>query len=104
MKRDASDHPEPADDDKSQWRLDITEAEWQQIGERLDITPRQVQIIRAILDGYHKPEAIAFLLGIQPSSVKTQIERLYDTLGVHNRAELVICISQQLLEIRASRA
>src|SRR5215510_10312188 len=78
----------------------ISDSEWDLIAKQLAIPPRQVQIIQAIMAGCNKPEAIALALGIQPSSVKTHIERLYQNLGVHDRVEVVVRVFVELLKIR----
>ena len=78
----------------------ISDQEWHLIAQRLNLPRRQVQVIQAIMAGHGKPEAIAHALGIQPSSVKTHIQRLYANLGVHDRVEVVVRVFVELLEVR----
>jgi DNA-binding NarL/FixJ family response regulator len=81
----------------------ISETEWQAIAARLGIPPRQLQIVQAFVNGRAgggKPEAIAKLLGIKPSSVRTHIARLYENLGVHDRVGVVVRVFAEVLLIR----
>src|SRR5262245_51544134 len=68
----------------------ITPEEWKVVADRLHLSPRQVEIIQAIMAGDGKPATIAHRLGIGASSVKTHIERLYVNLDVHDRVEVVV--------------
>jgi DNA-binding NarL/FixJ family response regulator len=56
-----------------------------------NFTKREKEIILHILSGKNKRE-IAKLLYLSISTIKTNIEHLYDKFSVHNKAEFIIYI------------
>ncbi len=57
-------------------------------GPRLELTPRQRAVLRAIGDGLNTKE-IATLLAISPATVKSHTATIFDLLGASNRAHAV---------------
>ena len=53
------------------------------------LTPRQEQILRALLSGLTNRE-IASQLGLREQTVKNQLSVIYSRLGVRNRLELAV--------------
>ena len=51
-------------------------------------TPRQTEIVTLIASGYSDKQ-IAQVLRVSTRTVRTQLERLFATHGVHNRAQAV---------------
>lgn len=66
---------------------------WLQIGQRLVLSERELQIVQCIFDDRHENQ-IARELDISGHTVHTHLERLYHKLGVGSRVELVICIAR----------
>ncbi|MGH2739020.1 MAG: response regulator transcription factor [Actinomycetota bacterium] len=52
------------------------------------LTPRQLDVLRLVADGYKSPE-IAGQLGLSPYTVKNYLERIYDRLGAMHRVDAV---------------
>jgi DNA-binding NarL/FixJ family response regulator len=74
---------------------------WNQIVCRLRLSRREAEIVRGVFDD--KTEyAIAAELGISSHTVHTHFERLHEKLGVADRVQLVLCIMQEFLRLRAS--
>jgi DNA-binding CsgD family transcriptional regulator/PAS domain-containing protein len=53
-----------------------------------DFTPAEARVFGHLVSG-HKPSAIAAMLGIEQSTVKTHLNRLYDKVGVRRQVDLV---------------
>lgn len=76
---------------------------WSEIARSLNLSPRELQIVRGIFDD--KTEfAIATNLGIAPSTVHTHVERLHRKLAITDRTELVICVMREFLALTVSPA
>jgi two-component system nitrate/nitrite response regulator NarL len=56
---------------------------------RFNLTPREVEIIRAVVDGRANKE-IADCLGVAEPTVKHHLTSIYDKVGVSNRLELAL--------------
>lgn len=56
---------------------------------RADLTPRQVEILCALLDGGSNRE-IAARLGVREQTIKNQLSVMYEKLGVQNRLQLAL--------------
>ena len=52
------------------------------------LTPREIEIVRLIVDGLRTP-AIAARLNVAESTVKTHLHNAYDKLGLRGRAALI---------------
>lgn len=74
---------------------------WKAIGRSLDLSSRESQIVRGLLDG-RKESAIAAGLGISLRTVHTHFERLYQKLGVANHVELTLRLMAEFLALTAS--
>lgn len=57
--------------------------------ERLKLSPRETEVLRLLRDGLSIP-AIALQMFISQSTAKTYVARLYDKLGVTNRAQALV--------------
>jgi len=53
------------------------------------LTPREIQIIAAVLEGYSNPE-IAAHLSLSEQTVKHHLSHVFDKLGVYSRVELAL--------------
>ena len=73
---------------------------WTDIGRSLDLTRRELQIVRGIFDD-HTEFAIGSELGISSHTVHTHMERLHHKLGVVDRIALVLRITEQFLKLTA---
>lgn len=60
---------------------------WNGIALRLDLSPRQIEVCRGVIVGQRDKE-IAISLGMSSRTVQTHMGRLYEKLGIQNRAEL----------------
>jgi two-component system nitrate/nitrite response regulator NarL len=56
---------------------------------RFNLTPRELEIIRAVLDGHGNKE-IASRLGVTEPTVKHHLTSIFDKVGVSNRLELAL--------------
>jgi DNA-binding NarL/FixJ family response regulator len=57
----------------------LTESAWQAIAASLQLSGRELEIVRAIFNG-QKETAIAARLGVTPRTVHTHVERMYRKL------------------------
>ncbi len=76
--------------------LFLTRAEWVLVADRLNLSPRELQIVEYTFDGA-KELAIADKLGISSHTVHTHVERLYRKLGVSSRVDLTAKIAFEVL-------
>ncbi|MEO0530266.1 MAG: helix-turn-helix transcriptional regulator [Planctomycetota bacterium] len=67
--------------------------DWEQLGERLALSPRELEIAQGVFDDQLEA-AIARRLGISVHTVHTHLGRLYHKLGVSSRVELVVRLVQ----------
>ncbi|RMG49200.1 MAG: LuxR family transcriptional regulator [Acidobacteria bacterium] len=77
--------------------------EWRMIAERLQLSPRELQVVQSVFDD-KKEYAAALDLGISEHTFHTYLERLYRKLGVHSRCELIVRIFAEYRAMRDSRA
>ncbi len=73
---------------------------WDRIVCRLGLSPREGEIVRRVFDD-ETEFAIAADLGISPHTVHTHFERLHHKLGVADRVQLVLSITQEGLRLMA---
>jgi hypothetical protein len=84
----------------------LTETERELIRARLELAPQEMDVVEALLadpllhDRRITREVIAELLGIERSSVKTNIERMYRDIGVHDLVGLLVLVVMELLQLR----
>jgi len=57
--------------------------------QRYNLTPRELEVVRAVLDGLANKE-IATLLGVTEATVKHHLTSIFDKVGVSNRLELAL--------------
>jgi DNA-binding NarL/FixJ family response regulator len=67
-----------------------------------DLTPRQVEILWALMDGASN-RAIAAQLGVREQTVKNQLTVMYEKIGVQNRLQLALEGLRLVPERRARR-
>ncbi len=79
----------------------FSEDAWTEIAHSLALSPRELQIVRGIFDD-RTEFALAADLGISPHTVHTHIERLHQKLGVTDRVELVLRITNEFLTLTAA--
>jgi two-component system, NarL family, nitrate/nitrite response regulator NarL len=65
------------------------------------MTPRERQIVAAVLSGYSNRD-IAQKLSISGQTVKNHLTQIYDKVGVSSRLELALCVSKQPFDDRSS--
>jgi DNA-binding CsgD family transcriptional regulator len=75
---------------------------WVEVGRTLNLSGRQLQIVRGMFDDKIQ-YSIAADLGISPHTVHTHIERLYRKLGVTNRAQLLMRVMTEFVTLVATR-
>ena len=73
---------------------------WNEIARSLQLSRRQLQIIRAVFDDDKEP-TMAAALGISTHTVHTHLERIYRRLQVHDRLELVLLVLAEFLRLTA---
>jgi len=65
------------------------QGDWLVLGNTLGLSPRELQIVQSVFED-EKQEAIAWRLGISPSTVNTYMQRLYAKLEVRSRPQLIV--------------
>lgn len=79
----------------------LSDQAWSEIARSLDLSGREVQIARAVLED-HKEVAVAEELGIAPRTVHTHVERLYRKLGVSDHSQLLARLFREFLLLTTS--
>jgi DNA-binding NarL/FixJ family response regulator len=79
----------------------LSEQAWSAIASSLDLSLRQLEIVKAVFDDA-KESAIAEALGISTHTVHTHLERIHQKLGVHDRVELVLLVLAEFLRLTAA--
>jgi len=74
----------------------LTAQAWDEVGEGLGLSKRQIQIIQAVFDDQTE-RAIGEALGISAHTVHTHLERLYHKLEIRDRAQLVLRVFDQFM-------
>lgn len=67
-------------------------------GETLGLTPRQVDVLRLLIDG-RSNKSIARVLDLAPSTVKTHLEAIFQRLDVRSRTQAVVAAARLGLRI-----
>jgi two-component system, NarL family, invasion response regulator UvrY len=65
--------------------------EWKRIVRKLDLSPREAEIAALVLQGM-KDEAIATRLGIKKPTVRTHLQKMFQSLEVDSRLGLALRI------------
>jgi len=61
--------------------------------ERLDLTPRQIDVLRMLIDG-RSNKLIGRALDLAPSTVKTHLEAIFQRLQVNSRTQAVVAAAR----------
>jgi DNA-binding NarL/FixJ family response regulator len=72
-------------------RAILREDDWQGIGRRLSLSPRELELVQRIFEG-KKLTAIAQDMGLALGTVKTYCQRVHLKLQVSNQRELILVI------------
>ncbi|MGD1276474.1 MAG: LuxR C-terminal-related transcriptional regulator [Tepidisphaeraceae bacterium] len=78
----------------------LTNQAWSALSQRLDLSERELQIVKAIFDD-EKRTSIAHHLGMSPCTVRAHLERLYHKLDVGSQRALVAGILGEFLQMTA---
>ena len=62
---------------------------WRSIADSLDLSVRQLQIVRCIFDGFDEP-TIGHKLGLSSHTIHAHLNRLYKKIRVKSRCELIV--------------
>ncbi len=73
----------------------FSDQDWTEIARLLDLSKRQLEIVRGVFDDQTE-FAIAADLGISPHTVHTHFERLHRKLDVANRVQLVLRVMAEV--------
>ncbi len=76
----------------------FNERVWRKIARSLDLSGRELQVVRGVFDN-HAELTIAAGLAISSHTVHTHIKRLYQKLAVTNRAQLVLRVINEFLAL-----
>jgi DNA-binding NarL/FixJ family response regulator len=67
----------------------LRKAQWRVIADSLDLSDRQLEIVRCVFDGLDET-SISRELDISHHTVHTYLDRLYRKVGVKSRCELIV--------------
>lgn len=70
------------------------EAEWTALTRELALSPKQVQIVRRVIQGM-SDKRIALELNMSMATVRTHLSRLFAKLDIQNRNELILLVFRQ---------
>jgi DNA-binding NarL/FixJ family response regulator len=73
----------------------LSDQEWSQLKQQLDLSPRQADIVRHVLHGASDKQ-IAGALDISLPTVRTHMARLFRKLDLNDRVELIVRIFAHL--------
>ena len=76
----------------------LTDAEWEAIGSRLELTPRERDLLRQALVGATEHQ-MADTLAISRNTVHGHLGRMYRKVGARDRAQLVCCAFRTFVEM-----
>ena len=103
MKSPMDPTPRPADSQTLRGSTMLSGRAWLAVADTLDLSKRQIQIVRAVFDDATE-YAISQDLSISQHTVHTHLERIHRKLKVHGRVELVILILGEFLRLTADAA
>ena len=78
----------------------LVPSQWEQLGQRLRLSKRQLQVVQCLFDDWTEAQ-IAMALGISEHTVHTHIERLYRKLEVRSRCDLIVRVFGEFLASQA---
>ncbi|MGD0768641.1 MAG: helix-turn-helix transcriptional regulator [Tepidisphaeraceae bacterium] len=78
----------------------LNEAAWERLAVKLKLSPREVQIVRALLEDQRELE-IARRLRVSPHTVHAHMDRLHGKLSVRSQPELILKILTAFLLMTA---
>ncbi|MGA2229887.1 MAG: helix-turn-helix transcriptional regulator [Tepidisphaeraceae bacterium] len=78
----------------------LNDAAWERLAEKLKLSPREIQIVRAVFED-QKELVIARRLGMSPHTVHTHMDRLHSKLSVRGRSQLIIKVLTTFLLMTA---
>ncbi len=81
----------------------FTEHAWEEISRSLNLSGRELEVVRRIFDD-HTESTIAADLGISAHTVHTHLDRLHHKLGVVDRVQLILRITNEFLALTVSGA
>lgn len=76
----------------------LTPSEWQTIANALCLSKRGSEVAHLLLDGLNEDE-ISDALKLSRRTVHAHLERLYRRLGVHSRADLILCLFREFVRL-----
>lgn len=79
----------------------FSEAAWEAIAKSLELSSRELQIVRGVFDDQIE-YAIASDLKISPHTVHSHVERLHHKLQVADRVQLVLRVMDEFLRLTLS--
>jgi DNA-binding NarL/FixJ family response regulator len=74
----------------------LSDLAWREIARSLRLSPRELQIVRAMFDD-RTESAMAAALGVTKRTVHTHFERLHRKLAVADRLQLVLRVMEEFL-------
>jgi DNA-binding CsgD family transcriptional regulator len=94
----SSSGPEPA---PTRIEPSFTDAQWELVRERLNVRPRELQVVRLVLQ--EKSErAVARELEISKHTVREHLKHAYRRMGIHSRTALARRFDKVCAEVQAS--
>ena len=72
-------------------RLILHEDDWHRVGDKLSLSPRELQLVQHIFEG-KKLTAIAQDMELSLGTVKTYCQRAYQKLQISNQRELILVV------------
>jgi DNA-binding response OmpR family regulator/DNA-binding CsgD family transcriptional regulator len=66
----------------------------------LGLTPRQAEVVYWVAQGKTNPE-IGTILGASPRTIDKHMERIFERLGVENRASIIVATAERLRHVRS---
>lgn len=71
----------------------VSEQQWQEIGNRLNLSGRELQVCRSLFLGKTRQQT-ATDLNVKPRTVRHHMESIHEKMKVHNRVGVVLRVIQ----------